>query len=294
MIKILNTLDSPYKLSKEHALEFQRTYSEFFLSSPRIETLKTLLNKLNIELYEMKETSISGRYELLNSGYERIIVNASLPSETQLLIIMHELGHWYLRKNHPNINNTELLEWREAYANHFAIELSVPTVFREEIINKLYDAESVMDVLHLISNYKLKITPFHLFSVLYNERYAKRNDERLFHNIWILSKWKTNRFTNDDAKLRIISTFYNSEKYYVAQNQGLNRVIKSMDNFENLLTGVERKFITNASIKLKRKNLHPEFLKVEIECFCSVVRLSENKFDNLSTIITLLRFNLEQ
>lgn len=283
---------TPYKYSKEHAIELQRRYPSFFKKSMDIKTWKEFLHALHISFDVRDNTQLSGRYEAKVSG-DTIIVNHAMPVEEQIEIIAHEVGHWLLRNEHPDINNNYSIEWKELYAKHFAKEISIPIFLRNEIIQRLFNATTAFEIIKIKKEYKLNVPLTNIFTILYNEdRYIDKTCEHVC-NLWIVAKWKAKKTNPLDTKLRITRTFFDIEKFYVPTNQGIERILTNIEPLNNLSTNEEYSFNTIANIKIRVDGEEKkEFKNKKVPCYCSALRLIESKYDSVPNIVLLLRLRM--
>ena len=280
--------NSPYTLARIHSKQLQEKYPEFFSTHLNLHILKNLLKELKISYVELAIKEITGRLEK-HIDSDKIIVNSNLPLNQKIQAINHEIGHWFLDRYYPEINENQSINWKENYARSFANELSIPIYIREWLSEKFYAASSVKEILRHVSQFGL--APSFIFMTMYYDHCPNLESDSCFDNIWLICKWKPNKYTNTDSKLRIISGYFDPNKYFVAYNQGVERVIENISQLENLIPGVELHFKSKVVINCCKDNESKQFRKKSIQADCSVVRLLENSFDNSVTIILLLRLN---
>lgn len=280
-------VDSPYAYAKIHAKKFQEKYSDFFVGPLWLGNLENILKILRIELDETADMGIVGRLEN-RIDYDKIVVNSKLSTNEKIQVISHELGHWFLGKYYPDIEKRQPVYWKEKYAQYFANELRIPVAMRCVLAAKLLTSKSAREILQIATTYK--VSPLCICSIMYSEK-SERLDETNMDNIWLIAKWSANKKTLTDGKLRVIAGYFDTEKFFVAYNQGVDKVINNSVELTNLIPGKEIIFESNVTISTRSQNRRPEYVKKVVQATCSVIRLLENRFDNTASLVLLLRID---
>jgi Zn-dependent peptidase ImmA (M78 family) len=279
-------MKSPYHFAKEHAFQIQHRFPDLFEDSIGIKKWKDLTMALNIKTYPVDNTEIVGRLEMRNTD-DRILYNSNLTRNKIVQTIGHEIGHWILKKFYPELDKNNSLTWKEAYANHFANELCIPFSKREIILKDLNSTETVKLAIEYSNKFCIPIAYF--FRIMSYENNISECSASEYHNIWILGKWGLNQRTKLDAKFRVFAALYDRNKYYIPENQGVQRIIGDMEWLSNLQPGIEKKSESNIYICVREKNASPEYKIKSCKSFCSAFRLIEKKFDDAPQMIVLIK-----
>lgn len=277
---------SPSYVARLHALALQRAYPTIFEKSIGFKKLEFLSKLLHVNIEKTVGSQVEGRLEIREDG-NKIIINKNLSRNRQIQTWSHELGHLILKNKCPELEKLCSLQWKEIYANWFANELCVPITERNSILKTLNNSTSVKTVVDLANTYGMHVTNF--LKIMFFEFKTSENEKSETDNLWLVTKWVANRYTKLDPKLRIISAYFDSSKYFLPENQGLNRVIDDIGWLGNLETATEKNNKGTASIQVRKKNSIPEYFKATLQSDCFAMRLNESKSDESLQIVLLIK-----
>lgn len=279
--------NSAFNLAKVDASRIHGKYPYLLSNAVGINELILLSKLFSISVIEIQDLLIEGRLEIRPEG-AAILVNTNLKTANKAFVIAHEIGHYVLRYRHPEIQEKSTLKWREDYANQFAYELCLPQIKKEDNINLLNTTDSISTLLKLCQKHGMSIRYF-LKKMHFEQFQFCYINQSEYQNLWLVAKWVENAFTHSEPKLRVVASYFDSNKYFIAENQGLDRILVNMEWLNNLSIATEENFKGTILITKRNRNAKPEYNKEYVEAYCSALKLQESKKDLNSKIILLLR-----
>lgn len=170
------------------------------------------------------------------SADERTVTVRYRSGPANRFVILHEIGHALLLRDHPALASEIQDRHHELFATCFALSMMVSDEKQRAICDRLYAIDCCSELVKAAASSRLSIPD--LLRVGYDQpalALAMRD------RVWLTVKRSVNKFTLRDPKLRIVSAYFDRTKWFVPTNNGVERIFGAVDWFSRLPIGQELK-----------------------------------------------------
>lgn len=274
-------------LEKEFAcLDAQELQSRFpcFFSELRV-PISDLTVALGLKIKERVDLRQRAQLEILTDGGARetaVIIQPGLDQNVRRFAIAHELGHYILLTKRSQFASGLGSQQRERFANTFAAELLLSTTAWARIESSFRLLSDPLDLLRLAST--VGLSPHALLTRVT----ARRPLTSGLTKIWLRVKHAENAVTHSEPRLRIVSAHYDRERFYIPENQSVNRFAGGDTWLSSLPVGVPLRQKSTVAVKIRRSpDSMPRYLSTQFRAEISAVRLPPSTKDQNSAFIVL-------
>ena len=254
----------------------------FFFDQIRV-PVADLARALGLRIEERAGLQQRAQLEILTTEKEQssaIILRPGTDQNVRRFAIAHEIGHFVLFKEHAHLFRAWDTERREKFANWFASELLLSPEGRATIEASFRRLSDPLDLLRLASS--VGLSPLALLTQVT----VKRPLTSGLTKIWLRVRHVENAVTHSEPRLRIVSAYYDRDRYFIPKNQSL-RSFAGADNWLSALPiGISSRQKSTVAIQLKRSpESTPKYLPMKLQAEISAVRLAPSTRDQGSVFI---------
>ena len=226
--------------------------------------------KLGLAFEQVDQLAELGHFD----GDRRIRVRRGLSPEAGRVTVAHEIGHYILATRLAHLNLALPAPAREAFAEHFALELVLPRQHRQRVRADIRRATRPREITAIAS--QLGVYPQHVlrFAALYGGWLTGVS------TIWLRVRHASNAFTGQRKKLRIVAAYYDKSSLFVPMNKGFALFAGGDEWLAAVPTGVEYgPMITTVRLHRRVENATPRFSEAEVSASIVAMRLRGNEID---------------
>jgi IrrE N-terminal-like domain len=260
------------RLAREQAREVQGRFP-FFFDQLRVPVVD-LARAIGLRIEERKELHQRAQLEVLTTedGAKEgsIILKPGMDQNVRRFAIAHEIGHFALIKERPHLFRAWDTARRETFANEFASELLISPEGRAKINASFRRLSDPLDLLRLASS--VGLSPMALLT----QATTKKPLTSGLWKVWLRVKHVENAVTRSEPKLRIVSAYYDRERFFIPENQSLQSFAGGDTWLCSLPVGISSRQKSTVAVKVRRSpESRPKYLSARLPAEISAVRLAQ-------------------
>jgi Zn-dependent peptidase ImmA (M78 family) len=273
-------------LARSDARKVQSRFP-FFFDQTRVPVLE-LARAMGLRIEERDGLRQRAQLEIFTAGDAQessIILRPGMDPNVRRFAIAHEIGHFVLFKERSMLFRAWDTERREKFANWFAAELLLSPEGRAMIEASFRRLSDPLDLLRLASS--VGLSPQALLTQVTAERPLTSG----LAKIWLRVRNVENAVTHSEPRLRIVSAYYDRDRYFVPENQSFVSFAGGDSWLSSLPIGISSRQKSTVVVQLKRPpESTPKYLPTKLQAEISAVRLAPSKRDNGSVFILVAEF----
>lgn len=270
-------------LARVEARELQRQHPALFQEVPV--PIFDVARVLDLKVEKRPELRQRARLEILKDEVHEaatIAIKPDLDRNVSRFAVAHEIGHVILIRKHPDAARDWEVRRREAFASTFAAELLAPPQLREELAQQFVSLTDPVALLRLAS--RLGLSPRAFLTLTSQEKSWTRASNK----VWLRVKHIANTYTQQDPKLRIVSAYYDRDRFYIPLNQSFARFAGDDSWLASLPPGTIATHVSEISLSFKRERpTKPKFLSMRVPARLSALRLQASAAEPGAYLIVL-------
>jgi hypothetical protein len=238
----------------------------------RIEERKELHQRAQLEVLTTKEGAREGW----------IVLKPNMDQNVRRFAIAHEIGHFALITERPDLFRAWDTTRRETFANEFASELLISPEGRAKINASFRSLSDPLDLLRLAAS--VGLSP----KALLTQAMAKKPLTSGLWKVWLRVKHVVNAVTRSEPKLRIVSAYYDRERFFIPENQSLESFAGGDTWLSSLPIGISSRQKSTVAVKVRRPpESTPKYLSAMLPAEISAVRLAQASKEHSSLFILM-------
>jgi hypothetical protein len=261
--------------ARQEAHWVQKTYPIFFqeIAAP----VEDLPHALGLVVQERSDSN-SGQTE---SQTAAIKVRYGRGGSVSRFAVAHEIGHAILLRKYPGAKRWENGR-REVFATAFATALLTSQETRVRMAAAFRALADPLALLTVAS--QMRLSPDALLTVAAQERSWIEGLDK----IWLRVKHVANAVTHRHPKLRIVSAYYDTNRFYIPTNQGLTRFAGDDGWLVSLPVGGAVRHTSTITLRVRQPALAvSNFASKEVPAELSALRLQPSAADHADHLIIL-------
>jgi IrrE N-terminal-like domain len=269
--------------ARQEAHWVQKTHPAFFqeIAAP----VEDLPHALGLVVQARSDSGRGERLEVLRhteSETATITVRHGHDGSVSRFAVAHEIGHAILLRKYPDTARRWGVGRREVFATAFATELLTSPETRDRMAASFRTLADPLALLKVAS--QMRLSPDALLTIAAQERSWIEGLDK----VWLRVKYVANAVTHRHPKLRIVSAYYDTSRFYIPINQGLSRFAGDDGWLASFPVGAAVRHSSTLTLRVRQPApAVPNFVTKEVPAVLSALRLQPSAADHADHLIIL-------